>query len=48
MIPKPFARVIISYGPMSAVGAADSRDAALEAERFQKIMEDAERVAETA
>ena len=27
MIPKPFARVVISYGPMSAVSATDVRDA---------------------
>ena len=47
MIPKPFARVVISYGPMSAVGATDVRNAAHEAERFQEIMEDAERVATT-
>lgn len=47
LIPKPFARVVISYGPMTAVTATDVRDAAGEAERFQKIMEDAERVATT-
>lgn len=48
LIPKPFARVVISYGPMSAVSAADVRDAAREAERFQMIMEDAERAGTTA
>jgi lysophospholipid acyltransferase (LPLAT)-like uncharacterized protein len=48
MIPKPFARVVISYGPMSKVSAAAARDAAHEAERFKTIMEDAERVATTA
>ena len=47
MIPKPFSRVIISYGPMSAVSAAEARDAPAEAARFQQIMEDAERVATT-
>jgi lysophospholipid acyltransferase (LPLAT)-like uncharacterized protein len=45
MIPKPFARIVISYGPMSAVSATEVRDAAGEAARFQQIMEDAERVA---
>jgi hypothetical protein len=45
IIPKPFARVVISYGPMTAVSAPDVRDAAGEAEHFQRIMEDAERVA---
>jgi hypothetical protein len=48
MIPKPFTRVVISYGPMSKVSATAARDAAQEAERFQTIMEDAERVATTA
>ena len=47
MIPKPFARVVISYGPMSAVTATVARDAGQEAERFQRILEDAERVATT-
>ena len=45
MIPKPFARVTISYGPLSAVAAQDARDASSETERFQRIMEEAERVA---
>jgi lysophospholipid acyltransferase (LPLAT)-like uncharacterized protein len=45
VIPKPFSRVVISYGPMTAVTAADVRDAAREGERITKIMEDAERVA---
>jgi lysophospholipid acyltransferase (LPLAT)-like uncharacterized protein len=45
MIPKPFARVTISYGPLTAVSAQDARDASSEAERFQRIMEEAERVA---
>jgi len=48
MIPKPFARVVISYGPMSTVSATEARDAGREAERFQTIMEDAERVATSA
>lgn len=45
MIPKPFARVTISYGPLTAVSAQHARDASREAERFQRIMEEAERVA---
>ena len=48
MIPKPFARVVISYGPMTSVDATDVRDAQHEAERITAIMEDAERVATTA
>lgn len=45
MIPKPFARVTISYGPLTAVAAQDARNASSEAERFQRILEEAERVA---
>jgi lysophospholipid acyltransferase (LPLAT)-like uncharacterized protein len=48
MIPKPFARVVISYGPMTSVDATDVRDAQHEAERIKAIMEDAERDATTA
>jgi lysophospholipid acyltransferase (LPLAT)-like uncharacterized protein len=48
MIPKPFARVVISYGPMTSVDATDVRDAQHEAERIKAIMEDAERVGTTA
>ena len=48
MIPKPFARVVISYGPMTSVDATDVRDAQHEAERIKVIMEDAERVGTTA
>lgn len=45
MIPKPFARVIISYGPLTTVTARDARDATTETERLTGIMEEAERVA---
>ena len=45
MIPRPFARVIISYGPASRVKVGDARAASSEAPRFQQLMEEAERVA---
>jgi lysophospholipid acyltransferase (LPLAT)-like uncharacterized protein len=45
MIPRPFARVIISYGAPAHVSVGDARAASLEAPRFQQLMEDAERVA---
>jgi len=41
MIPKPFARVTIAYGPPTKVEAKDSRAAADEASRFEALMGDA-------
>lgn len=45
MIPRPFTRVVISYGPAARVSAGDARAASSEAPRFQQLMEDAEHVA---
>ena len=45
MIPRPFARVVISYGPASRVSVGDARAASSEAPRFQELMEAAERAA---
>ncbi|MFL5561303.1 MAG: lysophospholipid acyltransferase family protein [Gemmatimonadaceae bacterium] len=45
MIPRPFARIVISYGPAAHVSAGDARAASSEAPRFQQLMEDAERAA---
>ncbi|MEO8909294.1 MAG: lysophospholipid acyltransferase family protein [Gemmatimonadaceae bacterium] len=41
MIPKPFARVTIAYGPPTKVDATDTRVAADEAPRFEALMGDA-------
>ena len=48
MIPRPFARVVISYGAAAHVSAGDARAASSEAPRFQQLMEDAEHAAATA
>jgi hypothetical protein len=40
MIPKPFARVTIAYGPPTKVLASTPRAAAAEGERFENLMED--------
>ena len=48
MIPRPFARVVISYGAAARVSAGDARAASSEAPRFQQLMEDAEDAATTA
>lgn len=48
MIPRPFTRVVISYGAAAHVSAGDARAASSEAPRFQQLMEDAERAAATA
>lgn len=48
MIPRPFARVVISYGAAAHVSVGDARAASSEAPRFQQLMEDAERAAATA
>lgn len=45
MIPRPFTRVVISYGPATRVSAGDARAASSEGPRFQQLMEDAERAA---
>lgn len=45
MIPHPFSRVVISYGDPARVTAPDARAAAAEADRFRRLMEDAERAA---
>jgi lysophospholipid acyltransferase (LPLAT)-like uncharacterized protein len=38
MIPKPFARVTIAYGPPETVQASSARDAAAQAPRFQAML----------
>jgi lysophospholipid acyltransferase (LPLAT)-like uncharacterized protein len=43
MIPKPFARVTVAYGPPTKVAKGTSRDAAAEAPKLQALMEEAER-----
>lgn len=45
LIPRPFARVVISYGEPTAVDAPDARAAGELAPRFQTLMEQAERAA---
>ena len=40
MIPKPFARLTIAYGPPTMVTATTARAAADEGSRFEKIMEE--------
>ena len=45
LIPKPFARVTVAYGDPTYVEAASSRDAVAEAGRFQRLIEEAGRVA---
>ncbi|MDQ6768397.1 MAG: lysophospholipid acyltransferase family protein [Gemmatimonadota bacterium] len=41
MIPKPFARVTVAYGPPTKVLATNPRAAAEEAPRFERLMSDA-------
>ena len=48
MIPRPFTRIVISYGDAARVNVGDARAASSEAPRFQQLMEEAERVATTA
>ena len=48
MIPRPFTRIVISYGAAAHVSVGDARAASSEAPRFQQLMEDAERAAATA
>lgn len=46
LIPHPFSRVVISYGDAAHVRAPDARSAALEAERFRRLLEEAEHAAQ--
>jgi lysophospholipid acyltransferase (LPLAT)-like uncharacterized protein len=39
LIPKPFARVRVSFGPLTAVAAASARDAAEQGPRLQAILD---------
>jgi lysophospholipid acyltransferase (LPLAT)-like uncharacterized protein len=43
MIPKPFARITVAYGPPTPVLAKNSRQAAAEASAFQELMRKTER-----
>jgi lysophospholipid acyltransferase (LPLAT)-like uncharacterized protein len=45
VIPKPFARITIAYGKLTRVDAATPREAADEAPRLERLMEDASRIA---
>lgn len=45
MIPKPFARITIAYGELTRVDAATPREAADEAPRLEKLMDDAYQLA---
>lgn len=48
LVPKPFARVTVAYGPPTRVLATTARDAASEAERFERLLADAVALAATA
>jgi hypothetical protein len=39
LIPKPFARVRVSFGPLTAVQASSPREAAEQAPRLQTILD---------
>lgn len=41
VIPKPFARITIAYGPPTMVEAATTREAAAQTERFERLMSEA-------
>lgn len=41
VIPKPFARITIAYGPPTLVEAATTREAAAQTSRFEGLMKDA-------
>jgi lysophospholipid acyltransferase (LPLAT)-like uncharacterized protein len=41
LVPKPFARVTVAYGPPTKVMAASARDAGGEAERFERLLAEA-------
>ena len=45
VIPKPFAKITIAYGPPTTVDAANTRDAAAQAPRLERMMSDALEVA---
>jgi lysophospholipid acyltransferase (LPLAT)-like uncharacterized protein len=45
LIPRPFARVVVSYGEPTPVESADARAAADMAPRFQQLINEAERAA---
>ena len=41
LVPKPFARITVAYGPPTRVLAASARDAGAEAERFERLINEA-------
>lgn len=45
IIPKPFARITVAYGPATHVAAATPRDAANEAPQLEKLMDETRRKA---
>lgn len=45
VIPKPYARITVAYGPPTIVNAATPREAAHEAPRLERIMDDTIRLA---
>lgn len=45
VIPKPFARITIAYGPETRVGASTPREAAEEAPRLEQLMNETRRLA---
>lgn len=45
LVPKPFARVIVAYSDPARVAAANARDAARDAPRFEELMERTARAA---
>jgi lysophospholipid acyltransferase (LPLAT)-like uncharacterized protein len=45
VIPKPFARITIAYGPPTLVEAATTREAAAQTSRFERLMSEALEVA---
>lgn len=48
MVPKPFARVVVSYGEPTRVEGASAREASEQADRFARMMHDATTRAEQA
>lgn len=48
MVPKPFAKVVISYGPPTSVEAVDAREASAQADDFARLMHEATARAERA
>jgi lysophospholipid acyltransferase (LPLAT)-like uncharacterized protein len=45
MIPKPFTRVTVAYGPPTPVSATSARDAAAESDRFEALLAATEAIA---